>query len=89
MVAVSVSLTFKMLYDATETVAMGSNQHPLSVFDLWNDLVVPEGQRSRNGVLQTLTGWKLIVCQVSITPILIQMRKLMLTMLWLWEITVM
>lgn len=54
-------LTLKMLDNATETVAMGSNQHPLSVFDLWNNLIVPEGQCSSNGVLQALTGWKLIV----------------------------
>ncbi len=61
-----------MLDDAPQTVAMGSNQHPLSLHDLWNDLIVPEGQRSGDGVLETLTAGKLVLGQVSITPVLQQ-----------------
>lgn len=57
---------------------MGSNQHPLAIFNLWNNLFVPVGQRPGNGVLEALTGWKLIVCQVGITSVLAQMRKLLL-----------
>lgn len=59
-----------MLHDTPETVAMGSNQHPLSIQDLWNDLIVPEGQCPGDGVLETLTGGELVLGQVSITPVL-------------------
>lgn len=61
-----------MLDDATETVAMGSNQHPLSFLDLWNDLFIPEWKGSSNGVLETLTAGKLVLCQVRITAVLKQ-----------------
>lgn len=45
-----------MLDDAPETVAMGGDQHPFPLFDLWDDLLLPEGQRSGDGILQTLTA---------------------------------
>lgn len=72
----ALSLTLEMLDDAPETVAMGSNQHPLPVFDLWDDLFVPERQRPGDGVLETLAAGKLILRQVGITPVLQQKRKL-------------
>lgn len=78
----ALSLTLKMLDDAPETVAMGSNQHPLSLFDLWNDLFVPEGQSPGNGVLETLTAGKLVLCQVGITPVLQQKRELTLSIVF-------
>lgn len=59
-----------MLHDASETVAVGSNQHPLSLFDLGNDLLIPEGQRPGDGVLQTLTAGELVLGQVSVTAVL-------------------
>lgn len=71
----ALSLTLEMLDNAPETVAMGSNQHPFSLFDLWNDFVVPERQRPGDGVLETLTGWKLVIREVSITPVLEQKAK--------------
>lgn len=63
-----------MLHDASETVAVGSNQHPLSLFDLGNDLLIPKGQRPGDGVLQTLTAGELVLGQVGITAVL--QRKL-------------
>lgn len=59
-----------MLHDASETVAVGSNQHPLSLFDLGNDLLIPEGQRPGDGVFQTLTAGELVLGQVGITAVL-------------------
>lgn len=74
----ALSLTLQVLDDAPETVAMGSNQHPLSLFDLWNDLFVPEGQCPGDGVLETLTAGKLFLGQVGVTPVLQRKQKCML-----------
>lgn len=68
-----------MLDDASETVAVGSNQHPLSLFDLWNDFFVPEGQSPGDGVLEALTAGKLVLCQVGVTPVLRQKMESMLS----------
>lgn len=68
-------LTLQVLDNATETVAMGSNQHPLSFFDLWHDLLVPERKCPSNGVLKTLTARELVLCQVSITSVLQGKRR--------------
>lgn len=59
-----------MLHDASQAVAVGSDQHPLPLFDLRNNLLIPEGQRSGDGVLQTLTAGELVLSQVSIAPVL-------------------
>lgn len=67
-------LTLKVLDNATETVAMGSNQHPLPFFDLWSYFIIPKRKSPSNGVFQTLTTWKLVFCQISITSVL-QQRK--------------
>ncbi len=75
----ALSLTLEVLDNAPETVAMGSDQHPLSLFDLRNDLFVPEGQCSGDGVLETLTAGKLVLRQVGITPVLQRKRRLMLS----------
>ena len=71
----ALSLTLKVLDDASETVAMGSNQHPLSFFDLRNDLFVPERQSPGDGVLETLTAGKLVLCQVGVTAVLQQKKN--------------
>lgn len=63
-------LTLKMLHDASETVPVGSNQHPLSLFDLGNDLLIPEGQCPGDGVFQTLTAGELVLGQVGVTAVL-------------------
>lgn len=44
-------LTLEMLDDASETVAMGSNQHPLSLFDLRDNLLIPVRQSPGDSVL--------------------------------------
>lgn len=59
-----------MLHDASKAVAVGSDQHPLSLFDLRNNLLIPEGQRSSDGVLQTLTAGELVLSQVGIAAVL-------------------
>lgn len=59
-----------MLHNASETVAVGGNQHPLSFFNLGNDLLIPEGQRPGDGVLQTLTAGELVLGQVGVTAVL-------------------
>lgn len=64
------SLTLEMLDDAPQTVSMGSNQHPLSLFDLRNNLFVPEGKCPGDGVLETLAAGKLILGEVGVTPVL-------------------
>lgn len=64
------TLTLKVLHDASQAVAVGSNQHPLSLFDLRNNLLIPEGQRSGDGVLQALTAGELVLSQVSIAAVL-------------------
>lgn len=75
-------LTLEMLDDASETVAMSSNQHPLSVFDLWNNLFIPERQCPGDGVLQTLTGGQLVLRQVGVTPVLQQETQSVLSHVW-------
>lgn len=72
------SLTFEMLDNAPETVTMSSNQHPFSIFDLGDNLFIPEGQSPGDGVLETLTAGELVLRQVGITPVLQQKRKSML-----------
>lgn len=64
------SLTFEMLHDASQAVAVSSDQHPLPLFDLRNNLLVPEGQRSGDGVFQTLAAGELVLSQVSVAPVL-------------------
>lgn len=66
--------TFQVLYNTPEAVAMGSNQHPLALLDLRHDLFIPERKSTSNGVLQAFTRRKLVLSQVSITPVL-QIRK--------------
>lgn len=74
------SLTFEMLHDASKAVAVGSDQHPLSLFDLRNNLLIPEGQRSGDGVLQTLTAGELVLSQVGIAAVL--QRKVLAVSSW-------
>lgn len=64
------TLTLEMLHNASQAVAVGSDQHPLSLFDLRNNLLIPEGQCSSDGVLQTLTAGELVLSQVSIAAVL-------------------
>lgn len=64
------SLTLKMLHNASKAVAVGSDQHPFPLFDLRNNLFVPEGQCSGDGVLQTLTAGELVLSQVGIAAVL-------------------
>lgn len=64
------TLTLQMLHDASETVTMGSNQHPLSLLDLWNNLFIPERQCPSDGILEALTAGELVLGQVAITAIL-------------------
>lgn len=45
-------LTLQVLDDATEAVAVGSNDNILSRLDFWGDDVVPEGQGTGDGVFQ-------------------------------------
>lgn len=59
-----------MLHNTPQAVAMGSNQHPLALFDLRNNLVIPERQGTGNGVLQALAGGQLVLAQVCITAVL-------------------
>lgn len=59
-----------MLNDATETIAMGSNEHSLAFLNLWNNFLIPEGQSPSNGIFQALTGRQLIFSEVSIAAIL-------------------
>ena len=44
-----------MLDDPPKAAAMGRNQDSLPLFDLGDNLFIPEGQCSGNGVLQALT----------------------------------
>lgn len=64
------TLTLQMLHDASETVTVGSNQHPLSLLDLWNDLFIPEWQCPSDGVFEALAGGELVLGQVGVTAIL-------------------
>lgn len=61
-------LTIQVLDDATETVAVGSDDDVFSSFDFRGDDVVPEGQRAGDGVLQGLAGWELTWLQVLVAP---------------------
>lgn len=63
-------LTLKMLDNAPEAIAMGSDKNPLALFDLGHNLVVPVGQCPGDGILQALTGRKLLLRQVAITTVL-------------------
>lgn len=49
---------------------MGSNKDSFALFNLWDDFLIPERQSPGNGVLQALTCWQLVLCQVSIATIL-------------------
>lgn len=62
--------TLQVLNDPPQTVSMGCDEHPLSLFDLRGDLLVPVWQRPCDGVLKALAGRKLVVCQVCIATIL-------------------
>lgn len=57
-----------MLDDATETVAVGSDNDILSSLDFWGNDFIPEGQRAGDGVLQRLAGWQLTWLQVLVAP---------------------
>lgn len=57
-----------MLDDATETVAVGSNDDVLSGLDFRDNDFVPERQGAGNGVLQRLTGGELTWLQVLVAP---------------------
>lgn len=49
---------------------MGGDEHPLALFDLRDDLVVPEGQSAGDRVLQALARWQLVLRQVGIATVL-------------------
>lgn len=66
--------TLQVLNNPPQTVSMGSDEHPLSLFDLRGDLLVPEGQRPCDGVFKALAGRKLVLSQVCIATVL-QGRK--------------
>jgi len=59
-----------MLDDPSETVAMGSDQNPLALLDLGDDLFVPEGQSASDGVLEALAGGELVLRHITIATIL-------------------
>lgn len=59
-----------MLNNPPQTVSMGGNEHPLSLFDLRGNLLIPVWQRPCDGVLQALAGRKLVLSQVCIATIL-------------------
>lgn len=63
-------LTFQVLDDAAQAVAMGSDEHPLASLDLGGDLLIPEGQRPGNGVLQAFTGGQLPRLQPCVPAVL-------------------
>lgn len=62
--------TIQMFNNPPETVSMSSDEHPLPLFDLRGDLLVPEGQRPSNGVLQALAGRELVLGQICVATIL-------------------
>lgn len=66
--------TFQVLDNTPEAVAMGSNQHPLALLDLRDNFFIPEWKSTSNSVLQAFTRRKLVLSQVSITPVL-QIRE--------------
>lgn len=59
-----------MLNNPPQTVSMGGNEHPLSLFYLWGNLLVPVWQCPCDGVFETLAGRKLVLSQVCIAAIL-------------------
>lgn len=62
--------TLEVLYDPPQTVSMCSNEHPLSFFDFWGNLLIPVWQRPCNGVFKALAGRELVLSQVCIATIL-------------------
>lgn len=61
-------LTVQVLDDATETVAVGSDDDVLPGLDFRGDDLVPEGQGAGDGVLQGLAGGQLTWLQVLVAP---------------------
>lgn len=61
-------LTIQVLDNATETVAMGSDNDVLSSLDFRADDVVPERQGAGDGVFQGLAGGELTWLQVLVAP---------------------
>lgn len=59
-----------MLHNPPQTVAMGSNEDPLPLFDLRGDHIVPVWQRPGDGVFEALAGRKLLLSQVGVATIL-------------------
>lgn len=62
--------TLQVFDNPPQAVSMGCDEHPLPLLDLRGDLLVPEGQRSCDGVLKALAGGKLLLSQVGIATIL-------------------
>lgn len=71
---ITCSLTLEVLHDAPQTVSMSSDQDPLSLLDLRYNLFVPERESPGNGVLKAFTAGELVLCQISVTPILSQKK---------------
>lgn len=61
-------LTIQVLDNATETVAVGSDNDVLSRLDFRADDFVPEGQGAGDGVFQGLAGGQLTWLQVLVAP---------------------
>lgn len=59
-----------MLDNASETVSVGSNEHSLASLDLGDNLLIPEGQGSGDGVLEALTSRQLSGLQACIAALL-------------------
>lgn len=57
-----------MLDDATEAVAMGSDDNVLSRLNFRGDDIIPERQGAGDGVFQWLTGGELTRFQILVTP---------------------
>lgn len=57
-----------MFDDATETVAVGSDDDILASLYFRGDDFVPEWQGAGDGVLQRLAGWELTWLQVPVAP---------------------
>lgn len=53
--------TFQVLDNAPETVAVGSDQDPLALLDLRDDLLIPEGQGAGDRVLQAFARGQLVL----------------------------
>lgn len=65
-----VCLTFQVLDDAAQAIAMGCDEHSLAGLDLRGDLLIPEGQGPGDGVLETLTRGQLPRLQACVPPLL-------------------